>query len=526
MSNLTPNFAKIYISPCYSASTDLSPCPSSAPSPIFSTSSAFTSITDAATTVGDYCESPPRRGTRNLNTDDFEILSRLGRGAHGQVFHARDKLTGQHVALKVIEKITADDGEEIDQIEEQRIMLLLQGEHGVVQLFGSWHDDKYYYLAMELCNSGDLARAIENSLDAKLPVDRVRIYAAQLLAALECMHLKGILHHDIKPENILLDDAGNAVLTDFGLAEQLSGPDYQTTRECGTYSYMSPELLAGNAYSFEADLWALGAVVYQALTGKVAFDGEDIADVAIAILLNDIEFDEAVDATAQNFLRRVLNRDISQRPTIAEMKADPFFANVNWEAITASSIQTSPVLEEGRESKLENDVDFTPGTPYAPGCNPLPFFHFVSSTLELPTPVPVLIFAPPLTKSAQSQSYNHKPLPLWYWIVARITAFSLDLLRLVIDATKRPFSRNGIKSCASVDIEAGMQMWHPTVTQSSESLHPVLSSAPASHAMNSASRPGVTTRGLWVRLRPRTVNRYIKWIYGVETREDLETTMV
>ncbi|KAI0312484.1 kinase-like domain-containing protein [Amylostereum chailletii] len=203
--------------------------------------------------------------TRKLSGADFEVLKPLGNGSFGKVFLARDIHTGVSVAIKAMEKsLLREEGMTPKEMhEEQEIMMGLRGQDGQLQLLGSWHDKAYFYLVtlQEVC-IGELTRVV---FDTK----SVTVYAAEILLALDTLHAQGIIHHDIKTDNVLIDQRGHAILADFGLAEKVAAAGGFSTRHCGTVQYLSPEVVRGQRFSYEADIWSFGVMLYVMLTGKM-----------------------------------------------------------------------------------------------------------------------------------------------------------------------------------------------------------------------------------------------------------------
>ncbi|KAI0053117.1 kinase-like protein, partial [Auriscalpium vulgare] len=211
---------------------------------------------------------------RPLTIDDLEPIKVLGAGAFGVVYLAKDRVTGKKLAVKVMKEVLMD---------EQVAMRKLEGEKGFLQMHASWHDSKHFYIASEYCQHGDLMSEMDRW--GKMPEPYVKFIAAELIVTLEKLHSLGMVHRDLKPDNVLFDDAGHVLLSDFGLVKifdkesATTSPAYDadldkcppgmTKTACGTLDYMSPEMLFQKPYSHSVDYWALGVLMYFLLTGRV-----------------------------------------------------------------------------------------------------------------------------------------------------------------------------------------------------------------------------------------------------------------
>ena len=233
----------------------------------------------------------------------YEIMVPLGAGGMGEVYRARDTRLGRDVAIKVC---TERFSERFDR-EAHAIAAL--NHSNICHLY----DVGLNYLVMEYLDGVPLK--------GPLPVKKVLEYAAQILDALDAAHGKGIVHRDLKPGNILVTKQGIKLL-DFGLAKE-SGPskDADVTQSItqqgqivGTLNYMSPEQLQGKEADARGDIFSFGVVLYEMLTGKLAFGGSSAASVIAAILEREAPSIAGVaPAALDRVLRRCLAKDSEQR---------------------------------------------------------------------------------------------------------------------------------------------------------------------------------------------------------------------
>ena len=217
----------------------------------------------------------------------YRILEPLGRGGMAQVFKAYHPLLDRYVAVKVLRSDLVEDEEFLARFRREARAVAALRHPNIVQIYDFDAQDDLYYMVMELLE-GDTLKAYLNSLRVRLerlPAgEMVRIFS-DVLAGLAYAHAQGIIHRDLKPANIMLTRQGQAVLTDFGIAQIIGGTQYTVSGALmGTLSYMSPEQGLEGRCDVRSDLYSLGIAYYEALTGKVPFD----ADTPLAILMKHI----------------------------------------------------------------------------------------------------------------------------------------------------------------------------------------------------------------------------------------------
>ncbi|MFI7678250.1 protein kinase [Actinophytocola sp. NPDC049390] len=214
----------------------------------------------------------------------YRIDELLGRGGMGEVHRAHDTDADRAVALKRLSVADADDEARARFRRESRIAASLHGPH-IVTIHDHGEIDGRLYLAMDLVEGTDLRRVLD---DGPLPAERAMEILSQVAVALDAAHAAGVVHRDVKPANILLDESGTAYLVDFGIAKSLAPDATSVTRtgEIGTLDYMAPERLTHRGADHRADVYALACVLFECLTGKKPFPAEDAAG-KLAAQLND-----------------------------------------------------------------------------------------------------------------------------------------------------------------------------------------------------------------------------------------------
>ena len=206
----------------------------------------------------------------------YRIAGLLGRGGMGEVYRADDLKLEQPVALKFLPRALEGDAERLERLYGEVRMARQVSHPAVCRVWDIGEAEGQHFLSMEFVDGENLASLIRRI--GRLPPDKALDIARQVAAGLAAAHEKGVLHRDLKPANVMLDGQGKVRLTDFGLAglaEALSGDDVRS----GTPSYMSPEQLQGREVTVRSDIYALGLLIYELVTGRRAFEGKGLAEL-------------------------------------------------------------------------------------------------------------------------------------------------------------------------------------------------------------------------------------------------------
>ena len=207
-------------------------------------------------------------------TGNFLLERELGRGGMGGVYMGRDKMLDRPVAVKVMLKEYGADAEFVEKFKREAQAAARLIHPNIAQIYSYGIADGMPYIAMELVAGGSLDQLMKNS-GASIDIPRVMKICEQVAQALRCAADQGLVHGDVKPENVLLDANGNAKLVDFGLAAMQK----DTNEIWGTPYYIAPEKVKKEPVDYRADMYSLGGTIYHALTGVAPFEGEDAAAV-------------------------------------------------------------------------------------------------------------------------------------------------------------------------------------------------------------------------------------------------------
>ena len=242
----------------------------------------------------------------------YEILDRVGAGGMGVVFKARDRETGELVALKVLKPEIADATASLEGLKNELRLARKITHKNVCRIHDFNRGDGATFISMEFVEGESLRRVLNrfNALSARQGIK----FAQQICDGLREAHAQGIMHRDIKPENLMIDSAGNAKLMDFGLAHLIADG---STGTVGTPAYMAPEQTQGEPIDQRADIYALGLVLFEIFTGSAAFTADTPIEVALKQIReappNPRDIEKAVPVYIERAILRCLEKDPTKR---------------------------------------------------------------------------------------------------------------------------------------------------------------------------------------------------------------------
>ncbi|KAK9467786.1 kinase-like domain-containing protein [Lipomyces arxii] len=288
--------------------------------------------------------------TLKKGVKDFTFGKVLGEGSFSTVVAATDRQTLKGYAIKILDKRHIIKEKKVKYVNIEKNTLNRLGDHpGIVRLFYTFQDERSLYFVLDLASNGELFTVLKRL--GTLSIECTQYYCAQLIDAIEYMHNRGVIHRDLKPENILLDDNMRIKVTDFGTAKllDLSVPfqptvdgsdtslptqaedDARANSFVGTAEYVSPELLTDKAAGKSSDLWALGCILFQLLSGRPPFKASNEYQTFQKIIKLDYQFPVVgFTPAAKDLVCRLLITDPTKRLTIEQIKSHPFFKDVEF----------------------------------------------------------------------------------------------------------------------------------------------------------------------------------------------------
>lgn len=246
-----------------------------------------------------------------IEIPNFELLQEIGRGGMARVYLGNQLQPRRKIAVKIVAPVVGQDETFIQTLKQEGDTAALLNHPNVVTVYACGVVDGHYYLAMEHLGGGDLSDLIEKGVKP----DRALEIMSEMASALECAHENKLLHRDIKPENIMFHTGGRATLVDFGIAKEQDTESNFTKAGAvvGTPHYMSPERATGKPIDARSDLYALGVVFYEMLTGKKLYEGADTFAISYAHVYEPIPLLDEQLVQYQGLLNKLVAKDPDDR---------------------------------------------------------------------------------------------------------------------------------------------------------------------------------------------------------------------
>src|SRR5215510_14296120 len=284
--------------------------------------------------------------TLGTQLGSYEITALLGKGGMGEVYRARDTKLGRDVAIKTLPEEFTSDPDRLARFQREAKLLASLNHPNIGAIYGLEEFNGSPVLILELVEGETLAERLKRG---PLPIDESLKIAIDVAGALEEAHEKGVIHRDLKPGNIKLTPEGKVKVLDFGLAKALEGNEAPAVLSnsptltnaatlqgviLGTAGYMSPEQAKGRAVTRAADIWAFGCVLYEMLTGRPIFEGEDVSEILASVIKGTTNLDllpANLHPAVPRVIKRCLEKDLKKRfrdigdvrYELAEVLADP-----------------------------------------------------------------------------------------------------------------------------------------------------------------------------------------------------------
>jgi beta-lactam-binding protein with PASTA domain/tRNA A-37 threonylcarbamoyl transferase component Bud32 len=295
----------------------------------------------------------------------YRVLNRLGSGGMADVYCAQDLQLGRKVALKILYRRFAEDGEFVERFRREASSAAgLQHQH-VVAVYDRGEYDGTYYIAMEYLEGRSLKTIVQQ--EAPLDPDRAIDLIIQVLRAARFAHRRGIIHRDLKPHNVIVDADGRAKVTDFGIARAGASDMTQTGSIMGTAQYLSPEQAQGHAVSAASDIYSIGIMLYELLTGRVPFEGESAVTIALKQVNERPAPPSAYNAAVTPELEEAVMRALEKDPARRYPDADAFIAALqaarDGTATAVLPVAPAPPLDPPSEAYVYPEEPLAPREP-------------------------------------------------------------------------------------------------------------------------------------------------------------------
>ncbi|XP_049850436.1 uncharacterized protein LOC126322605 [Schistocerca gregaria] len=310
---------------------------------------------------------------------DFQKIRILGRGGVGKVYLVRLKNTDKLFAMKVLKQDEMIQKNKVKRVLTEREILATANHPFIVNLYYSFQTRSRLYFVMDYCAGGEFYRTIQTQPNKCLTEDQIRFYAAEVLLALEYLHMMGFIYRDLKPENILLHASGHIRLTDFDLCKAsvtpvnvrviqsmmgnsvalVAEPSLVTNSFVGTEEYLAPEVIKGRGYRASVDWWTFGILLYEMLYGITPFRGVNRYDTFSKIEKSQLKFPDrqhsSVSKECKNLIRKLLLHDPKKRlgseHGATEIRAHPFFGKITWPLLLNMTPPLVPTLSGPQDTR-------------------------------------------------------------------------------------------------------------------------------------------------------------------------------
>lgn len=298
--------------------------------------------------------------------EDYDVIKLISNGAYGAVYLVKHKQSRQRFAMKKINKNNLILRNQVEQVFAERDILSFADNPFVVSMHCSFETKKHLCLVMEYVEGGDCATLLKTL--GPLPSDMARFYFAETVLAVEYLHSYGIVHRDMKPDNLLITALGHIKLTDFGLSKMglmslatnlYEGYIDSETRQFsdkqvfGTPEYIAPEVILRQGYGKPVDWWAMGIILYEFLVGCVPFFGETPEELFAHTVNDDIEWPSDEDWFVAPESKSLIGQLLQQNPRdrlgtacgATEVKEHTYFMNLDWNSLLRQKAEFVPQLE-------------------------------------------------------------------------------------------------------------------------------------------------------------------------------------
>lgn len=310
----------------------------------------------------------PTTPEEKVTKEDFESLDVLGKGSFAYVVLAKRIATGQYYAMKVVTKQGLLDHKRVQDVFTERNVLTRLTHPYLLKLHWTFQSEHKLFFVMDYMPGGDLDKYMNAQPNKLLDPFTSRLYGAEVLTAIMCLHDHNVIYRDLKPENILLSFDGHCALADFGLSKDLhkegvemTADDMRANSFVGSPFYVAPDVLKQKEYTQAVDFWSFGILLYRMLCGRAPFNGKSMKEVFDNILYSDLRFPSSVpvSAEAKDLISRLLIKDASKRIKGPEVRAHPYWNGLSWDDLMQKRIKPPnwvqlPTVEEMLAQKAVN----------------------------------------------------------------------------------------------------------------------------------------------------------------------------
>ena len=291
--------------------------------------------------------------------DRYEILEQIGTGGMADVYKAKDTKLNRCVAIKVMKKEFSDDSTFVSKFRAEAQSAAGLTHSNIVSVYDVGDEDGVYYIVMELVEGITLKKYIEKR--GKIPFKEAVSIAIQIVNGMEAAHKSGIVHRDIKPQNIIISKDGKVKVTDFGIAKVSSNTTINSSQTMGSVHYISPEQARGGFLDARTDIYSMGVTIFEMLTGTVPFDDENSVTVAVKHIQDKIPYASSRAEGIPVSIDKIVAKCTEKKPDRRYQSAEELLADLKKSLVMpdVDFVQTTPTMEDtmSRKEDLDENIN-------------------------------------------------------------------------------------------------------------------------------------------------------------------------
>lgn len=292
----------------------------------------------------------PDDKTEKVTHRSFMLYDVIGSGSFGEVYLVTSKIDGKLYAMKVYSKHKIVRNGLLKFLFLEKRILINFDHPFIIKVHHAFQTLRKLYLVMDYCRFRDLGQYLTKF--EKIPEYQARIMIAEVVLAVEELHKRNVIHRDLKPDNILIDEDGHIKITDFGLSKDEMPPKKLTSTFCGSVAYLPPEVVTRSGHNQSADWYLVGELLYESIFGVPPFFNASKKVLLNSIVQDQVQFPSYINRATKDFILRLMEKDPKKRlgcnGKADQIKAHPFFTGVDWEVVY------------NKRTKLFDTKDITP----------------------------------------------------------------------------------------------------------------------------------------------------------------------
>lgn len=420
---------------------------------------------------------------RRIN-ERYKIIEFIGGGGMANVYLARDIILERYVAVKILRLDYANDPEFIRRFHREAMNATSLVHPNIVNIYDVGEEDNIYYIVMEYVSGETLKQYIQKH--SPIPLEKVIDIMLQITSGISHAHQNNIIHRDIKPQNILLDKDGNVKITDFGIAIALTSTTITHTNSVmGSVHYISPEQARGGISTKKSDIYALGIVMFELLTGSLPFSGESAVSIALKHLQTETpsprQFNPAIPQSVENIVIKATAKDPYYRyddveEMIADLKTclDPERLNEDPVVFPVDDEETKviPIIQNDPREE-ENTVE-----------------------TERPTTNSMNPTASPVKRKEETGKKDRKVKKKWPWIIGGISVLIILLGLFIVFVFPTLFGPKDVEvpDVAGMEIEEAIEVLTDAGLEIGEQIPINDDEVPENHVIKTDPKAGKTVK--------------------------------